>query len=203
MCTGSPRTQSALTDGLGTAWKLAEVSFKPWCAARQTMAATQALREILAEGVAAADIAEIRAAVLPPHLKMIDHGVMAGDRASHLTSLPYQMAVAALAPDAALDVAQSPQAVAEPLRAFMQRITVVGDDALLADYPAAWPARISVSTSAGTRERPVTHVPGDPVRPFDRQQLTSKFLAWSRRRSGVSGQRRCSVESSMKAILAD
>ena len=50
----------------------------------------------------------IRAAVLPPHLKMIDHGVVAGDRASHLTSLPYQLAVAALAPDAALDVAQSP-----------------------------------------------------------------------------------------------
>ena len=141
------------------------------------MAATQALREILAEGIAAADISEIRAAVLPPHLKMIDHGVMAGDRASHLTSLPYQMAVAAVAPDAALDVAQSPQAVAEPLRALMQRITVVGDDALLADYPAAWPARISVATSGGTREHAVTHVPGDPVRPLDRQQLTSKFLS--------------------------
>ena len=167
---------AALTDGLGTAWKLAEVSFKPWCAARQTMAATQALREILAEGVAAADISAIRAAVLPPHLKMIDHGVTAGDRASHLTSLPYQMAVAALASDAALDVAQSPQAVAEPLRAFMRRITVAGDEALLADYPAAWPARISVVTSAGTRERTVTHVPGDPARPLDRQDLAAKYL---------------------------
>ena len=29
---------------------LAEVSFKPWCAARQTMAATQALREIIESG---------------------------------------------------------------------------------------------------------------------------------------------------------
>ena len=40
------------------------------------------------------------AAVLPPHLKMIDHGVVAGDRASHLTSVQYCMAVAALAPGA-------------------------------------------------------------------------------------------------------
>jgi 2-methylcitrate dehydratase PrpD len=166
---------AALTDGLGTGWTLAEVSFKPWCAARQTMAATQALREILAESVAAADITEIRAAVLPPHLRMIAHGVTAGERASHLTSLPYQMAVAALAPDAALDVAQSPQVVAEPLRAFMQRITVVSDDALLADYPAAWPARMSVATSGGTRERTVTHVPGDPGRPLDRRHLAAKF----------------------------
>ena len=56
---------------------LHQVSFKPWCAARQTMAATQALKEIMAEGVAAGDITRIEAAVLPPHQKMIDHGVTA------------------------------------------------------------------------------------------------------------------------------
>ena len=141
------------------------------------------------------DITEIRAAVLPPHLKMIDHGVTAGDRASHLTSLPYQMAVAALAPDGARR-RRVAAAVAEPLRAFMQRITVVGDEALLADYPAAWPARISVSTSAGTHERTVTHVPGDPAQPLDRHHLAAKFQTLSRPRSGVSGQGRCSAGSS-------
>ena len=46
-------------------------------------------------------ILRIGVAVLPPHLKMIDHGVTAGDRFSHLTSVQYQMAVAALAPDLA------------------------------------------------------------------------------------------------------
>jgi 2-methylcitrate dehydratase PrpD len=35
---------SAFTDALGERIALSEVSFKPWCAARQTMAATQALR---------------------------------------------------------------------------------------------------------------------------------------------------------------
>jgi 2-methylcitrate dehydratase PrpD len=168
---------TALTDGLGTTWLLNQVSLKPWCAARQTMAATQALREILADGVAAADISEVRAAVLPPHRRMIDHGVAPGDRASHLTSLQYQMAVAALAPHAALDVAQSPDAVAPALHAFMQRVTVTADDALLAGYPALWAARIAVVTPAGTRERAVTHVPGDPSRPLDRRQLADKFHA--------------------------
>ena len=65
------------------------------------MAATQALREILADGVEPQSILRIGVAVLPPHLKMIDHGVTAGDRFSHLTSVQYQMAVAALAPDLA------------------------------------------------------------------------------------------------------
>jgi 2-methylcitrate dehydratase PrpD len=166
---------AALTGGLRANWKVAEVSFKPWCAARQTMAATQALREILQDGVAAADITEIRTRVLPPHLKMIDHGVTAGDRASHLTSLQYQMAISAVAPAQALDVVQSPSANAPAVRSFMQRITVSGDEGLLADYPAAWPARISVVTPGGTHDRLVTHVPGDPARPLDKRQLADKF----------------------------
>jgi 2-methylcitrate dehydratase PrpD len=170
----TPRA-AALTDGLGTDWMLPQVSFKPWCAARQTMAATQGLREILDTGVAPGEIAEIRAAVLPPHLKMIDHGVTAGDRASHLTSVQYQMAIAALAPDRALDVGRSPNAIPESVRSFMGRIKVAGDDALLADYPSAWPARIIVVTRSGTRERLVTHVPGDPARPFSTNEISAKF----------------------------
>ncbi len=86
----------ALTDGLGKQSTLTEVSFKPWCAARQTMAATQALLEIIESGIPPQSIDSIRAFVLPPHRKMIDHGVQAGDRASHLTSVQYQMAAAAL-----------------------------------------------------------------------------------------------------------
>ena len=38
----------------GSALTFPDVSMKPWCAARQTMAATQGLREILEEGVAPA-----------------------------------------------------------------------------------------------------------------------------------------------------
>src|SRR5262249_1735706 len=72
---------AALTAGLGERIALAEVSFKPWCAARQTMAATQALKEVIAGGVVPAAIDAIVVCVPPPHLKMIDHGVVAGDRA--------------------------------------------------------------------------------------------------------------------------
>src|SRR5262249_20559214 len=40
-------------------------SFKPWCAARQTMAAVQALREIIAAGVSLADMTKLTVCV--PH----------------------------------------------------------------------------------------------------------------------------------------
>jgi 2-methylcitrate dehydratase PrpD len=153
----------------------AEVSFKPWCAARQTMAATQALRESLDSGIAADEITEITAAVLPPHFKMINHGVKAEDRASFMTSLPYQMAVALLDPDA--QFALSPPSAMPPpaVQSLMSRITVVADNALLPHYPAEWQARVSVATSRGRWEKLVHHVPGDPARPMDPANLKEKF----------------------------
>jgi len=153
----------------------AQVSFKPWCAARQTMAATQALRELIDSGVAASDMTKITVSVLPPHLKMIDHGVKVHDRASHLTSLPYQMAVGALHPENQLNISQSPGAVPEALQSFMALIEVSGDEALLADYPAAWPARVAISTASGPQERLVRHLPGDPERPLTEIDITGKF----------------------------
>ena len=169
---------AALTETLGEGSALAETSFKPWCAARQTMPATQALSEIIAAGVAPDAMDEIRVSVLPPHRKMIDHGVITGDRASYLTSVQYCMASAALAPDLLFQLASSSEPSTD-MREFMQRIAVEADDRLLADYPRIWPARISVVAGSSRHERLVSHVPGDPARPFDRAQLRQKFLRFA------------------------
>jgi 2-methylcitrate dehydratase PrpD len=155
---------------------LADVSFKPWCAARQTMAATQALHEILDGGVAAAETSEITAYVLPPHLKMIDHGTSAGNRASFLTSLPYQLAMMALHPDAMLGLGEPAGQSLPALHSFMACVKVAADDSLLADYPRAWPARVVVATPSGRHERRVQDVPGGPARPFAEADVRNKFL---------------------------
>jgi 2-methylcitrate dehydratase PrpD len=162
----------ALTDGLGALPKLTEVSFKPWCAARQTMAAVQAVRELLDGGIAAADITAIEVSVPPPFLKMVDHGIVGG-RVSRLTSQPYQIALAVLAPDLAFDVAQSSEVPTDVLR-FMNKVTVRADDSLLENFPRQWHARARVRTQQGEHERLITHVPGDPARPFDARDLSAK-----------------------------
>jgi 2-methylcitrate dehydratase PrpD len=156
------------------------VSFKPWCAARQTMAATQALREVIADSAALERIRTVKAFVLPPHLKMIDHGVKPGDRASYLTSLPYQMAIAALAPShqfspGLIDAALSQ--IEPGLTDFMARISVEPDEDLLGAYPKQWPARIVVETNKGAIEHRVNAIPGDPSRPLTRDELGRKFQA--------------------------
>ena len=166
---------AALTNGLGADTVLRDVSFKAWCAARQTMPATQGLREIIDSGVASESITEIRASVLPPHLKMIDHGVVVGDRASFLTSLPYCMAVAAVAPQLAFDVQQSPPAMPPAVADFMKKIKVEADESLLVDYPRRWRARVRVTAGADTHDLQVTEVPGDPTAPFNRALVQDKF----------------------------
>ena len=164
-----------LTEDLGERFRIGEVAFKPWCAARQTMAATQALIEIIGSGVAADAITQITAFVLPPHRRMIDHGVTVGDRASFLTSLRYRLALAALAPGAAWDVGQAPAGVADDICVFMDRIAVAPDETLLSHFPLQWPARVEVTTLSGRYERTVTDVPGDPARPFDAIAVRDKF----------------------------
>jgi 2-methylcitrate dehydratase PrpD len=62
------------------------------------------------------------------------------------------------------------------LSAFMSRIQVRAEEGLLAaGYPQAWPAPVTVTASA-RRERTVTHVPGDPARPFGEDDLEAKFV---------------------------
>ena len=140
------------------------------------MAATQALKDIIAEGVAPDAIIEIEAAVLPPHLKMIGHGVTMGDRFSYLTSAPYNMAVAALAPEAAYNISGPPGAIASNLEAFMAKIKIRADDSLLAGgYPKTWPAHVTISTTSGRYARHIDDVPGDPARPYGETELRAKF----------------------------
>ena len=161
---------AAMTD---SAPQFADVSLKPWCAARQTMAATQGLREIVEAGVSASEISRITAYVLPPHLGMIDHGVTPGDRASYLTSLPYQLSLAALQPGTALDLATGPPSPS--IEAFMAHVKIAADETLLADYPSHWPARIVVETASSRHERLIDCVPGDPERPFAEAEVQAKF----------------------------
>jgi 2-methylcitrate dehydratase PrpD len=165
----------ALLDGLEQGGGVLQTSIKPWCAARQTMAAAQALREIMQGGVLARDIAQVVVRVPLPYLKMIDHGVVRGERTSCLTSVSYQMALAALEPDASIDPGQTRDGLPAEFEQFMARISVLPDEELLRHFPECWPALVSVETSRGRRDKLVLQVPGDPERPFDDYQVAAKF----------------------------
>ena len=167
---------AAIASGLGDACLLNDVSFKPWCAARQTMAATQAFREILAEGVDAHAVTSIEVGCPPPFLRMIDHGIVENDRLSKLTSMPYQLAIAAFNPAASHDITQW-NILSPPERALMDKVKVAADERLMAGFPAVWSAKVRVSVGSDVKEKIVSSVPGDAARPFDVQAVAKKFHA--------------------------
>ena len=156
---------------------LGGVSIKPWCAARQTMAAAQAMRELIGRQRVAGEIASIHAFVPPAYLKMVDHRLEGGDRMAFLTSLPYQVALAAFADDQAFDVRARPGAVSTEIVSLMSRTSVSADDALGRHYPHHWPARLLVMSAAGGAEREVLAVPGDPARAMTELDLRAKLHA--------------------------
>ena len=164
-----------LLESLDKPASILEVSFKPWCAARQTMAAAQGLKELLSQGLQTAQIEAIHVAVPPAYLAMVNHGVVAGDRSSHMTSLPYQLVLAALAPEMMNRLDFAPQPTPPEHQALMARITVAADETLMAYFPQSWPARLEVKARSGTIERLVTNIPGDPARAFDRAQVRHKM----------------------------
>jgi len=187
----------ALVGGAEKHPAVTRTSFKPWCAARQTMAAAQAAREIVEEGVSPAEMSELVVGVPPAYLKMIDHGIAPGDRTSCLTSVSYQVALAALDPDATLDTAQVRETLPEAIGGFMAKISVRADEELLRHYPRSWPARLAVATSSGKREKLVLHIPGDPERPLDELQVAAKFWRLTTR---VLGER--AAENLLRRCLA-
>jgi 2-methylcitrate dehydratase PrpD len=139
------------------------------------MAAAQGLREIVLDGVSPQDIARVVVRVPLPYFRMIDHGIVPGERTSFLTSVSYQMALAAFEPDASIDPRQARDVLTPEIGQLMARVSAVHDEDLLRHFPESWPALVSVETSGGRRDKLVLHVPGDPERPFDALQVATKF----------------------------
>jgi 2-methylcitrate dehydratase PrpD len=101
-----------------------DMSFKPWCAAKQTMSATHAISNLVAKGIRADDIAEITIGVPAVYAGMVCHHPQLGNRASHLTSLKYHAALAVCAPAARFDIGQSPGEASARVYEFARKITV-------------------------------------------------------------------------------
>ncbi len=151
-----------------------EVSFKPWCGAKQTMSASHALRMLMP--IDPDDIAGITVRIPPAYADMIGHQPTAANRSSHLTSLRYQMALSALTPDSMHDASQLPGPQSARLYDFCQRITVEIADELQEFYPARFPAEVSLVTGAGdTRTMRMLSAPGDPEMPMSDNAIVEKF----------------------------
>lgn len=152
-----------------------QISIKPWCSAKQMIAAIAGFEDILARGIDPGKIDKVEVTVPPNYSAMIDHGVVEGDRLSSATSAPYQLAMAAFHPEGLRDVARVEYILTPKVLQFMEKVSVCADAGLLNHLPANWPAHVKVI--AGDRQETVEilDAPGDPARAFGRKKTEAKL----------------------------
>ena len=184
---GIAHDAAILTEGLDGPSVLTALSIKPYCSAKQAIAAIYGLRSILSHGVDADEIERVRVAVPPQYKAMIDHGVIAGARISSITSAPYQLALIACAPDGLHDIVRARTLDDARITGFMAKVEIAEDDSLAAHYPERWPARVVVETAAGRHAELVLDAPGDPGRRFDAAQARAKFGIYAAAALGGDG----------------
>lgn len=148
------------------------VDLKPFCTARQTLAAVEAARLAAAElGGGLPDA--IFVAVPDAYRAMIDQP-RADTRLTSIMSVQFQIAAALTEPELLDDVVRRQPRLSAIGAQLMRRISVVADAELDELYPAAWPARVTVLCGGHEVTRRVLHPDGSGEPAPDWDWITHK-----------------------------
>ncbi len=159
--------RALLTDKLGESSIYAGLSMKPFCSAKQGIAATEAFRQILDRGVARDAISKVQVRVPPAYAGMIATRAEAGARISTIVSVAHQIALTAHQPGALYDIDRSAPAIDPAVTQFAAKVEVAADAGLAQFYPRHWPAEVEVTAGGETLRQRVIEAPGDPEHPLD------------------------------------
>jgi 2-methylcitrate dehydratase PrpD len=153
------------------------LSQKPWCTARQCLAAGQAFRSLIEEGLDPAAAKAIRVRVPPVYAGMISAKPDRHSRSSTLVGAPLQLALAALQPEHRYLVDRTGIQTCEALFHYAERVSVVADESLQRIFPRQWPAIVEVDSPQGTITREVLVARGDPADRLTEADLVEKAHA--------------------------
>ena len=155
---------------------LAGLSLKPFSTARQALGPTQALMDLIEEGLDPRSIQSIKVRVPPAYAGMISQPINPDVRGTGYVSVRFQMALAALRPIHLWDLDRSTIMHDAGILDFADNITVEPSDELKALYPACWPGEIEVTTQSGLHSRKVTQVRGDADLSLTQDERQTKTL---------------------------
>lgn len=165
----------ALTHGLGSGSIYPQMTIKPFCSAKQAIAAIEALSTIIDQDNVAPDaISKVVVRVPPPYARMIATKAEAGARASTIVSAAFQIGLAACRRDRLYDIERSNAMAEAAALAVAGKVEIVADDTLLELFPATFPAEVEVSAGGKTLRKRVTAAAGDPGRALDDAALRHK-----------------------------
>jgi 2-methylcitrate dehydratase PrpD len=163
-----------LTDKLGASCVYAALSLKPFCSAKQGIAAIEAFRAILARGVPAASVTKVRVSVPPAYAGMIATRAEPGARQSTMVSVAHQIALAALDAERLYEVDRSAVKADAEITRFAAKVEIGADMRLDAYYPQHWPAQVDVEAGGEIHQQLVVEAVGDPEHPLDAAGVAAK-----------------------------
>jgi 2-methylcitrate dehydratase PrpD len=163
------------------AWRIAEVSLKPWAACRHAHPALDALRLALAEPLAPEQIALVEIATYAEAIRFCDRPEPETELEAKF-SLQH-VAAAVILRDAPTLADFAADTLADPdYAALRARVVVVEDPALTRVFPARYAARVRLLLDDGSeRVAAVRDAWGDPAWPLGDEDLGAKFdglVAW-------------------------
>ena len=145
------------------------ISFKPYCAAKQTLSCIGALQKtlqmVLQQGLDMDAIDRIEVAVPAAYAAMIDREPYHVSRLASMVSVKWQLALAALRPSGLSDsirlYTQNTQDTTS-LERLMAKMAVITQHDLATPYPAQWPGRVTVVVGERQFEDVAHFSDGDP-----------------------------------------
>jgi len=172
---------SRLMEGWGAPYKVMRTSIKPHSCCRYKQGPIDGILAIMKKhGLKPSDIEEVELGILkagypivadPRDLKYNPKSVVDAQ-----FSMPFGAAVAVLYGRASLNEYTQEKIHSDEVKEMMNRISCVLDPGLEKDFPARWPASVSVKTKAGeVFKTRVDYPKGDPENPLSWEELIGKF----------------------------
>jgi 2-methylcitrate dehydratase PrpD len=164
----------ALTAGLASGSIYPQMTIKPFCSAKQAIAAVEAFTAIIDGGASPDTITKIVVRVPPPYSRMVAMKPEAGARASTIVSAAFQMGLAAYHRERLYDIERADAMKEASALALAGKVEIVADESLLEFFPATFPAEVEVTADGKTLRQRVTAANGDPGRALDDAALADK-----------------------------
>ncbi len=151
---------------------------------RQALAATEAMRQLLADGLDPTTITDVRVKVPSAYAAMISTPFDPAVEATSYVNAGAMMAIAAFHPDHLAETGRE-RIIDDPrIKELSRKVTVTADPGLDPLFPQKWPAEIEVGTTSGTRACSMIDVIGDPAMRLSDSDMEQKV----RRALGVAGR---------------
>jgi 2-methylcitrate dehydratase PrpD len=164
----------ALTAGLGSGSVYPQMTIKPFCSAKQAIAAVEAFTSVIDDGVPPDSVTKVVVRVPPPYSRMIAMKAEAGVRSSTIVSAAFQIGLAACRRERLYDVERADAMKETAALAFAGKVEIVADESLLEFFPATFPAEVEVTAGGRTLRKRITAATGDPGRGLDDPAIADK-----------------------------